>query len=323
MAGCGTSAALAHPQSLAEKSPSLAVRTSVPLYRFDTEGDLYKGSFDGRPWKLVSKHRFRNPGGLEVRLSSDGRWVAYGNDDVDQLWLYDTLTGSDRKLLDRWNSAAFSPDGKWIALFSDSDSPRRRGIRDPKNGLYLIETNGGTVKFRGAPMAFDRKIGWARLEWSRDGKILLANDGGSRRSSYYLFDPLRTGFVAIGGSYDNKNYRYEFTINGSAIAQQEQRGMQSLQGYMPSTSPDGLYRAEISQADYRLTLHGPGRESRVLDIGSYNDCEGVSMRILGWLEGSKYLVFANGRHSLIAETATGRKAEIPLPWPDPVRSYFW
>jgi Tol biopolymer transport system component len=97
-----------------------------------------------------------------VAISPDGRRIAYIVNEADgvRLWVRDLESGTSRRLSDL-ASAQFpfwSPDGQWVAFFTEADPPR----------LWKAPANGG------APISLCRTTAGAGGTWSQDDVIVFA-----------------------------------------------------------------------------------------------------------------------------------------------------
>jgi hypothetical protein len=95
--------------------------------------------------------------------------------------------------------------------------------------------------------------------------------------------------------------------------------MPSHRGDAPQQSPN---QARLAQVDRDQRLHVIDRRGkRLVATGSYNDCEGSTMRIAGWLD-SRYLVYAISNESYIYDAELGRSKKL-FKVGDVVSAYFW
>ncbi len=126
----------------------------------------------------------------DVRLSADGKWVAYlvegegdGGGKSKKLWVASTEGAlSQRRLLPDRNQvsvARWAPDGRLAVVAQSETAPRRRQ-------LLLIEASGGE------PRVLVDKFAGASLEWSPDGRQLgfLQSDAAAPARKRSAGEPL-------------------------------------------------------------------------------------------------------------------------------------
>ena len=304
------------------------------LYGFSTNGNLYRSDFNGVAPQLLAKHQF----GSEVNFirSPDKRWIAYSgslgltyeashnNLKADQLWLYDTKTDSKRLILERtaWSligvKAGFSPDSKWLATTSDLDS---RHPSDKTPGIFVIDVLTGKRVHLGYPRGITPgKDVYSGIEWSRDGIRLLLHiiEQGSKRS-YYSINPKTRVFQQISGSYPKNSSAPVFQLWNQKIELLEKYRPQSRRGYGKLSY--GETKAHIDE-QHRLVVTDSSGKSRVVAKGSYEQCEGITIRIQGWISKGRYLVYSVSGKSYILDLGTFRQKLLVL-GPISEMNYFW
>jgi hypothetical protein len=322
-AGCGSS-----PADSSQRPP-LRIQSSVPVYRIDGRG-LFKGSLTDSTWSRISSEGAREP---HVVLSADGRWAAFIDDYVSDLphvlRLFDKQSDRVSVLLSRpaWGNLnfSFSPDGRWLAAFSNRDrgDPHCNGC-----GLYLFETTSGRAHYLGRPATYvdfskDADAADTDVYWSQDGRhVLMAVDDRRRGEHYYQVDPAKPSFDAIEGHPDDVWWKPpRFVAGGSQIPTAQIETAQSMNRQSSSTSPDSVWSAQVDSR-YRLSLSSRNASWDAVDTGHYDNCEGTTIGIEGWFDGSRYLVYMRDSKIYMVDTQTGRRIR-PLLFNGILLGFFW
>jgi hypothetical protein len=298
------------------------IHARTPLYLVDEKGRLQRGTFGGDAWTPVSDHGFTSQ--PHVAIDRSHRWIGYqgavGDGTRWQYWLFDLETGSDRLVLeltaDAWALPSFSPDGRTMAMFVD---PVKPGAADA--GMYLVDTQTATVRHLPLPPdypASDRIVG--RQSWSATGDLLV----------WIGHHPLRGYRVSLAdGSYhpieakDRTNGLYSFAQDGEDIELAEEAFPQSQWARQRAESADGKWVAEIDR-QHRLRLSPASGDDRVIAQGSVNDCEGITIGVMGWVDGGEYVVYRLDDVSYVYGTRSGETALLfPDGRVDPTFWFFW
>ena len=74
-------------------------------------------------------------------------------------------------------------------------------------------------------------------------------------------------------------------------------------------APDGALSARIND-QHELRIGPAGQETRLVDVGQYEDCAGLTIGIHGWVEGHRYLIYHRDFVPYIVDTTTLRKARL-------------
>ncbi|MEQ1511707.1 MAG: hypothetical protein ABL934_03400 [Lysobacteraceae bacterium] len=323
--GCGES-----PPAAESKSFELASGQS--LYGFDRKGTFYRGDFNGSSWHVIQSHSLQ---GINATISPDGRWVAYGGDKnlpyeqligdkrAEELWLFDRETGQTRLILQRpfaslmTVKASFSPDSRRLVTFSDYDE---RTPNDLESGLYLFDLHSGTARHLGyshTPSTGGEES-YGNPSWAVDGRLFLYYRGDSTR--YLLVDAETGASTDVEGRYDERRHDHEFIENGKPIVMLKQHSTQSRLMISTLDSPDGSSRARIDE-NRRLWIEANGHPDMLVAKGGYNDCEGQTIGILGWLQGD-HLVYANAHAYFVFDIRRRQSRRLDL-GPVDASNFFW
>jgi hypothetical protein len=308
-AGCDDKAKLdaAHDRSWVKSD-------KVIIYKQDKK--IYKMAFNASDASVVASPGFAY---LEsdLALSADGRYAVYGGwQSATQYaaYAFDTTLNTEFKLpvnlpeQGRGRSTpkfSFSPDGKSIAWVEDAAF---KGAVD-----FTVMTLGtkatATVPFPAeAQKLQDYRA--TDIKWSADGSALYLGLVAYPMGAYFRYDIGASKLTKIDGAYlgyhgDPAKSGMHFYENGKEPALFGQTCLQwqcSGQG----KAADG--ESVAIDKDDQLVLTTPDGKSVVVDKGSENQCEGVTIRALSWLEGGKYLVYALKGAVYIYGVDEGRKA---------------
>lgn len=325
--GCGGSSKTARTPHQFE------VPNNHTLYGFSENGTLYRGTFNGGPWKKIQPHEFE---GVDAQISPDGRWIAYGGDlarefsdlignpNANELWLFDTRTQRSRRIMQRpfasmiTVNTVFSPDSRYAATFASFDS---RTPDDQRSGLFLTDLTEGTTSALGFSQQSIPGKGevYGSPSWSRDRHIYLLyrKDGDFE---YTSIDPSNGRSHRISGRYIEDEIRHEFIENGKAVSIQDERDLPSRYSLQSLASPGGTNKAEIN-AGYELTLSTPDAARIKIDEGRYDMCEGIMIGIVGWLD-EDYLLYKKEGEYFVYQMTSGHSRRIDLGPLDPM-NIFW
>jgi Tol biopolymer transport system component len=101
----------------------------------------------------------------DVRLSRDGRWLAVGQGDPEDIWVYDLGRGGvgTRLTFGAWNEfrPAWSPDGRQLAFTADDNKGHK--------AIYIKDANGAGSERLLQQSTADQMV----VDWSPDGRFLL------------------------------------------------------------------------------------------------------------------------------------------------------
>jgi dipeptidyl aminopeptidase/acylaminoacyl peptidase len=322
VSGCGSSAT-----AITSDAASPLPVTDQSLFVLDSQGHLHRAGFDQRAWKQISTADF-SPQHVSLKRSADSRYaILYGRSATSpqlQYWLYDTKSERNLRILVRpeWGHAdpVFSPDGKYVAIFSRDDT---RNASHKGVGLYLIETASGRPSFLGPPAdsqlpATDVNVSsW----WRSDGNAVLLAFRGASIDEYYEVPVASGRYGRIGGRPPSDGQPFRFFRDVSEIPVADKVRTQYSARPHHSASPDARLQADIdAQGVLRMVV--PGKPARVVATGAYNECEGQTIGILGWVEGHRYLIFINAGVSYVYNTASGTTTPL-FRNGEEVQNFFW
>lgn len=323
--------------------PATAVSFDVParhaLYGFGRDGSLYHGDFNGARWTSIQTHDLQ---GINASVSADHRWVLYGGDrnlpydklignpDAEELWLFDVRAQKSRRILAGPFASmisiksAFSPDGRQAVTFSNYDD---RTPTPSLSGLYRIDLAGGDAKhvgFSAADVGAKTSL-FGSVAWSRDGRLFLFYRPDYGDFSYANVDPKTGRATRVQGRYDRKRYEHDYFAGGKKVPLLEERSLPSRYSMTHASSPNGTKQADIDHR-FRLVIrsrekHGGTTSGGVIATGRYDDCEGPTIGIVGWID-EDYLVYRNDGVFFVHDANQGRSRPIDFGPVDPM-SFFW
>ena len=316
--GCGHAVG---PQSYSRLS-DLHIRQ--PLIHFASRGRLVRRDLLTGVETVLSTHGFEDA--PSVVRSADGRWLSYSGTLHDlrrtQYWLYDLHTGQDRLVLETpaWGGSTpvFSPDGQHLAISANYDS---RWPDAGMAGTYVINTATLRVHRLGIPAEAPPTAAWTLPEWSADGRRLLLmtrdfRDGTERPREYRSWSPGASVSVTMEGRWvEAPNHapgHDEWLLNGVAVPIFEQRMLQGQGGPVPSASPGGAWTVKVVESDGEAALEFTDKAGNVrrVDAGSYDQCEGFGIHLVGWIDEGHLVYRKPGLLTLVAEPATRRVAQL-------------
>jgi hypothetical protein len=246
---------------------------------------------------------------------------------VEQLWVFDTVSGRDRLLLEgpaySIGVPMISGDGLRLAVVLKARTESQlKGV-----GLYEFELASGRNLFPGWPPESRFPIGthsYLFPAWTADGRLLMSiigdGLGGKRTREHWRFDAASREFARIDGRYNEKTHKDDFKIDNRWMAMARQAWIPGRRGSAEQASSGGTFIARIDK-QHRLEIqHGKTRQ--IAAIGSYNDCEGETLRLNGWVDGDRYLVFTLGSRAYLHDPRTGKTAPLFRSRPEGTE-FFW
>ena len=314
-AACGQ-----HASGDARKVALASMRSKTPLYVIDHAGRLVKLDLASGTTTTLSDHRFDSMPSL--RASADGRWLSYSGvlegGGKTQDWLYDRRSGSERLVYEHpaWGGGipAFSPDSRYLAISASYD---KRWESTSGAGLFLFDTATARLLRVTLPTKVPVRDAWTATDWSQDGKLLLILVRGKlpeSQFSYVGYAPASGRIETLSGHYDPRAHRHHFKRGAQRIPAAEERSPKSDGAPSSARSPGGTWRAYFEQRQdtrpYRLVVANKAGVSMPVAAGSYNQCEGYTLHISGWLD-ERHLVYRNGMMKfLIFDAETGNTADL-------------
>jgi hypothetical protein len=314
--GCGTG-----EQVSINRVGLAAMAITTPLYVIQGSGKFFEVSLHDHHRRLISDHRFSQdmPG---VQRSANKRWISYSGmvngTSKTQYWLYDRQTKLDRLFFEHpaWGGGIpqFSPNGNFLAIAANYDK-RWRSVRGA--GIYVFDTATARMRSVKIPTTIAIEDAWADLQWSRGDDellIMVRSVSVSNRVEYYSYR-LSTGRIEkISGYYDSKRYEHVFTRNSQKVPSFEQVWPQSSLGLSSAFSPDRKWQAYLGEeeADMTYPLKVVGRDGVIKNVavGRYDNCEGKSIHIAGWLDMKHFVYRYRSQKYFVAEADTGNTAKL-------------
>jgi dipeptidyl aminopeptidase/acylaminoacyl peptidase len=307
------------------------VRARTPIYRLTSAGEFAVGGFDGRTWKPLYSH-LQTDDWPELRKSPGGRWIVYvtGSTDANRKehWLFDVRAQSERRIatvpLHHVSDPEFSPSGDTLAYYVSYDS---RWTQAGEIGLNVIDSASGAASYLGYPVQsrIAAQEGHGFISWSADGRSILLHLVGHTPSGFAReFHRLDIGdrkFRRIEGVYDKRERGERFIENGRDIAQHLNDDSKTRRWFGELEAPSRQLHAHIDE-QHRLVVRDAAGRERVVDRGTYEQCEGETIGIIDWVDDDRYLVYRISGEHYIADPRTGQRALLFDSAP-PDAAYVW
>ena len=283
-AGCG----IASPVPAATNTAVLA--TEVPFFVIDEQGRVLRARFGAakETWELINDTGLAKPSSPSA--DEVGRWVLHGgtrpDESQDRYWLLDLHSGIDRPVpvTRAGGDRAISPEGDAIT--------RLIHLRDDGEARTVVEWIDSTtfeVRHIEVPVQAQRKLAsgypeYSDVDWTDAGDLVYSVGNDPRR--FFVYSSADAAFHPVEGTMDG----------GPGILRNGQPSR--LRGYSPILpsvsfqeirSADG-WRAEVG-AGHALRILNPEGGATFVAKGRYDDCEGPTIGVLGWVDGHGILVY--------------------------------
>jgi hypothetical protein len=284
VAGCG------NPSPAPSVTGTTVLATQVPLYIIDEQGRVLRAHF-GAPrnsWELI------NDTGLAKASSPDadgvGRLVLHGGtspgESQDRYWLLDLHSGIDRPVpvTQPGGDRAISPNGDAITRLI-----RLRDDGEARTVVEWIDTTTLEVRHIEVPVQAQRKLAsgypdYSDVDWTDAGDLVYSVGNEPRR--FFVYSEADASFRAVEGYMEQGP---GIVLDGKPLR---------LRGYSPI--PPGVFSLDIRSADgwrakvgedYALHVLDPDGGSTFVAKGRNDDCEGLTIGVLGWADGHGILVY--------------------------------
>ena len=131
---------------------------------------------------------------------------------------------------------------------------------------------------------------------------------------YFSYRPSTKAVEKIYGRYDSKSYDHVYSRGGREIPLFDAISPRSIAGLTSEYSPSGKWRAflgpESRDRTYALKVTGPNGVAKEVAFGRYDDCEGKTLAITGWID-EQHLVYRDRSvNYFVFDTSTGNKADL-------------
>jgi hypothetical protein len=299
---------LASSSSLAEEAgdetDSSWIQSTKILYGTDLDGGIFR--IEPRTARVS---RLDGHGVQRVhiqQLSADGRHLLFGGASGDESpwYLRDTLRGTDRHLSEvpaRPSGVLFSPDSRVLAWLDE---------RTPAQAHIWIENlaDGQTASVRLPFAVAGDTDGFVAVGWSRvDAHVLyVAHVLFPRFVKFFAVDVQRLTLREATGNFDE-------TTRTCHIPE---HGKDSVFPVGPCTNcPRSRLDASAGMTawiddDARLMLTGNGTPAHMLEQGTRSPLSGINLRLIGWLEAGRYLLYQRDSAVVVYGVDEDRRASI-------------
>jgi hypothetical protein len=302
-----------------------------PLYVMRENGRLDRGDLRSGTWQKVLHHELNWAPHVEV--SGDGRWVSIHGVTRDgsatQYWLYDLMREEEHELYQHpaWGGSipSFSPDSRRVLLLALRD---QRWPSMEAEGLFLHELASRRLERLPLPEGGAKSLenGHVMADWAIDGKSLLMvfreyrAKGETSLETAYEYSLETRHYRPISARFDDTLHRHRFFADGKELEAHEAAPLASHAGYTQRHSRNGKWNATIT-GEHELRVSEEGGRSHAVDIGLYDHCEGVTIRIHGWIDDER-LVYESG-HSTYVYSAADRSRALLFDEEEGVATFFW
>jgi hypothetical protein len=259
--------------------------------------------------------------------------------------LFDLVTGEDRVIpvlpepetYDQLEFLGFSPDARRM-VWQDNVGYRREHDADSRPALIIVETadlSRREVSYPAPePAAASRSC--FTSQWSPDGRAIYSNYKlGARcwhlavdeRALVYFRTDLDTGRTTVvdgGYAFDPDTYTFRtFYLDGGVRLEQPYACLHAHGcAYRQDGHVDGSSRAWLQHVpDPRepqlldgaedLYVQSEGAPPRKVASGWSSSCSGTDIRIIGWVDAGKLLLFEHEGNTYLHAVAANRTAPLP------------
>ncbi len=272
------------------------IESDHPLYVFDDEGRFVQRGLDERESVVISD---RLPRYSRHDQSSDRRWLLYN---ADAVTLFDLRTGASRALtvpeerpiagVDNYGWRSFSPDSRWLSVGFD---------------LYELPTNRWTAIDQPPAELLAGLDRFVTAYWSADGNSLFIKGFDDANDPVFLeYSPIPNGRWRSVESPDDQGQLPTLVREGVEIELARDAHPESHSLYPERRTSDGRRTAKVDD-EFRLVVTSAGGPSFTAATGRYDECEGVTIGIHGWVE-DRYLLYSIGNVPYVSDAQTGKQA---------------
>lgn len=268
------------------------IKSKKPIF-LTKDGKIYKTLFNLNKLTLLADHKFNYIS--EFKLSPDTNYIyCSGHNKWGDFTecLYNLISGEDFELTTpaRITKSEFSPDSKKIILLNNN-------VKERQQNFAIMNLENKSVESIPYPIDFYSLNDFRSVEakWSLDSRYIYLGAIAYPDGAYFKYDSESKQTTKIDGRYHPfHDYRDAEDAGIHFIEDQKE-----LPFYRPlclqwqcgnqGKAMSGV-KAVIDK-DYNLKIITSDGKEVIVDKGEYNQCEGITIRILSWLEDGKYLIY--------------------------------
>ena len=299
------------------------VKSEKPLYLVK-DNKIYKTGFNTNDLTLLADHAYIYIS--QFKLSPDSHYIYYnghiGGGRFTQ-YLYDLTTNEDYRLTtpERITHSEFSPDSKKIILLNNNVKERQENF---------IVMNLEDKSFESVIYPIDiillKDFRGVTARWSLDARYIYLGAISYPEGAYYKYDVESKQMIKIDGKYishrDSQDYK---DLGIHYIEEQKELQFYRQPCLQWSCGNQGKAMKGVNakiDKDHRLKVTTPEGREIIVDKGEYDNCEGVTIRVLSWVENGKYLIYQHPYNITYIYGVEGNKKSVLFD-SDAIRYFGW
>jgi hypothetical protein len=272
------------------------VKSDKIIY-FQRKGKIYKTKFNSDEVTLLADHGLDYAS--QVKLSPFAQYIFYsGHTEKEGFssYIYDIKHKKDYKLQIIYHPGFITPEIE----FSPDDKKAVWTEIDPRYNLkkfVIINLENMESESVAYPLEEDIFLGdYRRTEakWSADANFIYLGTIAFPNGAYYKYDIVNNKMSKIDGRLNHSINTCDpdsglHFVDSNRELPYYRTPLPQWQSCDKSSPIDGL--SAIVDNKYNLVVTTPEGKIITVDHGGYTQCEGVTIHILSWLEGGKYLLY--------------------------------